>query len=575
MMRVLDRFIELFSFVADDHKHVPNQGKVKLFNLTLFLFFLFTFSQGVYSLISENALFAFVSLFFSSLFLIGLMLSYNKYASWGWPLFHASAIMAYMVFIHMTGGISGAASFSIMVYPFLAVLFCGKRNGLLLSLLLVLVVSVLMFVPIQFPGVARQMVFEVKIAQMVMGVMASVLAYAIRHVWEESIMMRERELLEAHNNSNLKEELIVQLSHQIRTPLSNIIGVVDLMEKMPLNDVQCDYVNTIHASANNLVNVVNGMVAANLNGITPLPSEEISFNIYATINNTLRLFQDKGNHKKFSVSLSPDIPVLLIGNSIRIKQIFLNVINSLLKYNQGEFKKIYIEVNRSEIIQGRMDLFFRISTNFQMSSGKASATGSESNRYSTARIIQQLDLGLTQKLIEADGKNLSIHTIGEGLIVEFAVGFRENVQSSSLNAMHEKPKVSDTFFRNKVDMKDASILIVEDNFSNQQIITLYIKNEVHKIDVAFNGKEALDKFGTSKYDLILMDVQMPIMDGFKATQKIRDIEKSYNTRIPIIAVTANAFPEDRERCLQAGMDDYISKPFQPEELISKIRNLLN
>lgn len=573
-MRVLDRFIELFSFASNDQGFTHNHGKIKLLNLTLFLFFLFTFSQGVYSLINENALFAFVSLFFSCLFLIGLMLSYNKNASTGWPVFHASTILAYMLFIYITGGISGSSSFSIMIYPFLAVLFCGKERGLWLSILLLVVVIVMMVVPVQFSGYASRSVFEVKVALVFMGIMASVLAYAIRYVWEETLLSRERELLEAHNNSNHKEELIVQLSHQIRTPLSNIIGVIDLMEKTPLNDVQCDYVNTIHASANNLVNVVNGMVAANQNGLNPLPSEEISFNIYATINNTLRLFQDKENHKKFSVSLSPDIPVSLIGNSIRIKQIFLNIINSLLKYNQGEFKKIYIEVNRSEIIQGRMDLFFRISTNFQVAP-KVSGMGNELHRNPTTRIIQQLDLGLTQKLIEADGKSMTIQTIGDGLIVEFSVGFRENMQSSNINAILETPKSGETFFRNKVDMKDASILIVEDNFSNQQIITLYIKNEVHKIDVAFNGKEALDKFGTSKYDLILMDVQMPIMDGFKATQKIRDIEKSYNTRIPIIAVTANAFPEDRERCLQAGMDDYISKPFQPEELISKIRNLLN
>ncbi len=572
-MRVLDRFIELFSFVSNDEGNTQNHGKIKLLNLTLFLFFLFTFSQGLYSLINENALFAFVSLFFSCLFLIGLLLSYNKTSSMGWPIFHASAILAYMVFIYITGGISGSASFSIMVYPFLAVLFCGKERGLLLSIVLLVIVGTMMVVPVQFGNYATRNMFEVKVAQIFMGVMAAVLAYAIRHVWEEAILKRERELLEAHNNSNQKEELIVQLSHQIRTPLSNIIGVIDLMEKTPLNDVQCDYVNTIHASANNLVNVVNGMVAANQNNLNPLPSEEISFNIYATINNTLRLFQERDNHKKFSVSLSPDIPVSLIGNSIRIKQIFLNIINSLLKYNQGEFKKIYIEVSRSEIIQGRMDLFFRISSNFQMA--PKSSSGNDLHRNHTHRIIQQLDLGLTQKLIEADGKSMSIQTIGDGLIVKFSVGFRENMLSSNINAIHDKPKTGETFFRNKVNMKDASILIVEDNFSNQQIITLYIKNEVHKIDVAFNGKEALDKFGTSKFDLILMDVQMPIMDGFKATQKIRDIEKSYNTRIPIIAVTANAFPEDRERCLQAGMDDYISKPFQPEELISKIRNLLN
>jgi CheY-like chemotaxis protein len=130
-------------------------------------------------------------------------------------------------------------------------------------------------------------------------------------------------------------------------------------------------------------------------------------------------------------------------------------------------------------------------------------------------------------------------------------------------------------YKSHVELKDAAILLVEDNYSNQQIINLYIKNDVRKIDMAFNGKEALEKFGMAKYDLILMDVQMPVMDGFKATQKIRELEKSTNTRVPIIAVTANAFPEDKDRCLTSGMDDYISKPFQPDELLDKIRQHLN
>ena len=106
-------------------------------------------------------------------------------------------------------------------------------------------------------------------------------------------------------------------------------------------------------------------------------------------------------------------------------------------------------------------------------------------------------------------------------------------------------------------------------------MNLYIKNDVKKVETASNGKEALEKFGMARFDLILMDVQMPIMDGFKATQKIRELEKSTNTHVPIIAVTANAFPEDKERCLASGMDDSISKPFQPDELLDKIRQHLN
>lgn len=124
-------------------------------------------------------------------------------------------------------------------------------------------------------------------------------------------------------------------------------------------------------------------------------------------------------------------------------------------------------------------------------------------------------------------------------------------------------------------LEDANILLVEDNSINQKIVILSLKNKVRNIEVASNGKEALDKFGTTKYDLILMDIQMPVMNGIVATKKIRELESSTNSHTPIIAITANALSGDKEACLAAGMNDYISKPFQVEILLQKMRNLLS
>jgi CheY-like chemotaxis protein len=124
------------------------------------------------------------------------------------------------------------------------------------------------------------------------------------------------------------------------------------------------------------------------------------------------------------------------------------------------------------------------------------------------------------------------------------------------------------------NLEEASVLLVEDNSINQKIVILSLKNKVRNIEVASNGKEALDKFGTTKYDLILMDIQMPVMNGIVATKKIRELESSTNTHTPIIAITANALSGDKEACLAAGMNEYISKPFQVEILLQKMRNLL-
>ena len=123
-------------------------------------------------------------------------------------------------------------------------------------------------------------------------------------------------------------------------------------------------------------------------------------------------------------------------------------------------------------------------------------------------------------------------------------------------------------------MKDLKVLLVEDNIINQKITILTLKPLVKSIDTAENGKEALDKFGTSNYDLILMDIQMPLMSGLIAAEKIRALESTTHSHIPIIAITANAMIGDRERCISAGIDEYISKPFQPAVLIELIKKTI-
>ena len=138
------------------------------------------------------------------------------------------------------------------------------------------------------------------------------------------------------------------------------------------------------------------------------------------------------------------------------------------------------------------------------------------------------------------------------------------------------PKIEELIQKEKSqkELKDIRILLVEDNLINQKITHLTLKPLVNSIDTASNGKEALDKFGAAAYDLILMDIQMPIMSGLVAAEKIRALESSTNTHVPIIAITANAMIGDKEKCMSAGIDDYISKPFQPSALIEKIKKYI-
>jgi CheY-like chemotaxis protein len=144
---------------------------------------------------------------------------------------------------------------------------------------------------------------------------------------------------------------------------------------------------------------------------------------------------------------------------------------------------------------------------------------------------------------------------------------KQTSASQKIEELSQKDKVHK-------DLKDLKILLVEDNLINQKITLLTLKPLVYSIDTASNGKEALDRFGTNNFDLILMDIQMPVMSGLVAAEKIRALESATNSHVPIIAITANAMIGDKEKCLSAGIDDYISKPFQPAALIDKIKKII-
>ena len=581
MTDILNRIIGLFISELDEKADMDTKVKSLLLNLSGLLFTLIVLTEGIWSLIDENTQLAIPFLFLS--FVLALSYLYIKRFTGLFPQnFLVSVIFTTCTFFALYGGNTGVGIVWSLFFPFIATSLRGRKTGTYWSLALLFILTVHFFVLQKLNIFPQTYTFAVSIFFTAAYITSLLIAYAFQFIRSEVLLEKERIILDSQNQNKAQEDLISRLSHQIRTPLSNITGILDMLEASPMNDEQSDYINTIHASANNLVSVVNNLVMASKSGVTD--SQDITtFNLYNTINNVMRLFPFEQSKTKFNLSLAADIPGQLTGNSIKLKQVLLNLFNSIIRNNKFDQKQISLEVTRLESMPGRVELVFNIISNFVYSSSKGDSGSSDDFfnhqdflRLNASKIIGYLDLGITQKIIEVDGHALNIMPQPDKTVFEFGSTFSTAASNFANIATPEKIRKVDTAFKPKVDMKNASILLVEDNFSNQQIISLYIRNEVSKIDIAFNGKEALEKFGMAKYDLILMDVQMPIMDGFKATQKIREIEKSTNTHIPIIAVTANAFPEDKERCLIAGMDDYISKPFQPEELITKIReNLLS
>jgi CheY-like chemotaxis protein len=394
----------------------------------------------------------------------------------------------------------------------------------------------------------------------------------------------EMEVLNEKNANKLNEEFIAKLSHQIRTPLNNIMVISNILSGSELDDKQRDMIDTIQASTNNLVNVLNSMVEISNIDIRENSDFNINFNLQTTINNTLNLFTSQSfNNISFNYKIDENLPKNYFGDPVKIKQVFLNIIENIIKNKSSNKIHLDIKIGKSKESQELIELYFELKSNkpiiLPINENHNQFTVNETTYTSTSTqiYIELLDLNISQKLIESNGGKLSISLTSESAIFSFPYSLKKNIDVIDERQVEPKEEsiVKDKHqARTSIELENASVLLVEDNLINQKIVILSLKKLVKNIEIANNGKEALDKFGTSKYDIILMDIQMPILNGIVATKKIREIEASTNSHTPIIAITANALLGDKEECIEAGMDEYISKPFQIEVLIQKMKSLL-
>lgn len=577
----LNRIVSLFIPEREDNADMDSKTKTLLINITNFLFFFIVLVEGIISLIDENLVLAAPLLFIVLTFALNYYFSSRDEQDVNFQNFYLLLLFLTFLIFTLTGGNSGFDGYWSVFFPLLSITIAGRKRGGVWALSLLAAMLLFFVIPIKTISWITEYSTGQKIFLTGSYIIAFVIGYTFQFIRSEVSLEKDRQILESENQNRAQESLINKLSYQIRTPLNNITGILELLDNSVMNDKQRDYINTIQASTNNLVDVVNNLVFSSKT-VSHEPENITSFNLYTVLNNTIRLFSGKPgmDRTRFNLSLSAGIPTSITGNSVKIKQIFLNIINSILKNNDMPNRFVTIEVNRMDGMPGKVELLFRIITNMTIRAENSGLSdegfynSKDIDRINNSRLIDYLDLGITMKIIESEGKSFSIFTEENKTIFEFSSTLSEKIDTEDTISDKHKNYLNEETQKPGIDLKDANILLAEDNLSNQQIIILYIKNAVKKVDVALNGKEALEKFGRTKYDLVLMDIQMPVMDGIKATQKIREIEQSTSSHTPIIAVTANAFPEDKERCLAAGMDDYISKPFQPDELLQMIKKHL-
>lgn len=389
----------------------------------------------------------------------------------------------------------------------------------------------------------------------------------------ENHKQARQELMESKKEtdkaSHSKSFFLAKMSHEIRTPLNGIIGTSMLLKESSLSPEQLDFMDIIETSANNLHDIVNNILDISKIEAGKIEPENNRFNLIEILNEVERLLSFNSREKKleFTVEIAPGIPKFLVGDAFRLKQVLINLAGNAVKFTSEGSIKIIAEI-ASETDKAIELLISVIDTGIGIPREKqqhlfreySQADPSISRKYGGSG----LGLLISKMLTEMMGGKIGVESeVDKGSRFWFRIPFEK--AETPEPARLEKPPEEDTPGSKENKLK---ILLVEDNLINQKVAMMNLKLKGHQVEIAVNGKMAIEFFKHNQYDLILMDIQMPVMDGITATKEIRKLEKEQknSNKVKIIAITANAMKEDREKCLSSGMDGYITKPFRYEDL---------
>lgn len=376
----------------------------------------------------------------------------------------------------------------------------------------------------------------------------------------------------AEDAKALQEQFLANMSHEIRTPMNGIQGMTDLLLDTPLTEIQHDFAKTIKRSADNLVVIINDILDFSKIKAGKLTIEKIDFNLNEVVENITAVFKHPVKEKSlnFSIVVDEKIPSTLQGDPYRLNQILINLVGNAIKFTPSGSVKIVISLfqkKESEVI-----LDFAISdTGIGIKKDKINAIFESFTQASveTSRKYGGSGLGLaiTRQLLEMQNGNISVESIeNEGSTFQFSIPFAYSKANHKLFFNHKKLKDYHGFLEGK------NVLVAEDNKVNQKVIENVLLKAGAVADIANNGLEAINFLKERNgYDIIIMDLQMPEMDGYAATKYIRNV---MNISTPIIAMTASALKGEKYKCLEIGMNDYLTKPFEFSTFYERISNFL-
>lgn len=388
----------------------------------------------------------------------------------------------------------------------------------------------------------------------------------------EAELIKAKEL--AEKAVVIKEQFLTNMSHEIRTPMNGIIGFARILESTNLDNDQKQSVEAIKKASHNLMFIINDILDFSKIEANKMTFEAVNFSLSKTVNYVIELLCPNAKEKKIKLlyDIDPDINDNLIGDPTKLSQILVNLVGNALKFTE----KGYVEVVVTEMLESETDSLIKFSvidTGIGIPKDKIDSIFESFNQASneTTRKYGGTGLGLTitRKLVELQGGKITVESVvSKGSEFSFSLEYKKAQKGTASNTKLKNVAIAPDF------LKDIKILLVEDNELNQLLAVKVFGKWDKQIDIADNGKIAIEKITNTYYDIILMDIQMPEMDGNELTHHIRTKMGDKST-VPIIALTAHATLEEEKRCLQNGMNDYLSKPYDFNVLLEKLYQNLN
>ena len=409
--------------------------------------------------------------------------------------------------------------------------------------------------------------------------LTSVFAFAIAYYVSRFVTKKNQQLIA--NNAELaaaydcaeaaarsKSTFLANMSHEIRTPMNGVLGMLELLQKTnSLDEKQRRITKTARNSAKSLLVIINDILDFSKIEAGHLVLENIAFNLRNTVEETTELMERFTSSKKIQLKcfIQDDVPVEISGDPVRLRQVLTNLLSNAIKFtHQGE---VDVSITLEEESDKHLVLRFEIKDtgigiSAKSQSGLFDAFSQEDGSITRKFGGTGLGLTITKNLTHLMGGEVGIDSVkGEGSTFWFTSRFEKVLEQGQLQTADDDSEAPDELFTG------AHVLIVDDVQVNKFVLTEMLELMGVTVETANDGQQAVEDVAKKDYDMVLMDCQMPVMDGFAATEIIRAKEKTENSgHLPIVAITARAMAVDREECLASGMDDYLSKPFEYTDL---------